>query len=477
MIVIFLMITLLTNHWDHKSPERQKEIDHCINQNINNPYIDRVVILGQSSKPSRLTIGPKVQDELATYLTKFGVDIRKSDKIIWEDIKCDNEYNRPTFRTFFDVANKYCSSSSDYCIITNSDIYFDGTINLLRDFSLGDSICIALSRYAIKDGSARLVVSGGSQDSWIFQGRIRPINADFPAGINGCDTHLNWLLACADYRLTNPCLSIKSYHVHANSEIGDRGHGELGSLGHKAIDQTTLAECKFGQQPAKVGIMAFSLFGDKPKYCQGAIYNAKLAKFIYPGWDVRIYYDETVPADIISTLRGLNVDLIKKTRSDGMHGMFWRLFAADDTRYDKWVIRDADSRLGYREKQAVDDWIESGLPFHTMRDHPYHEQPIMGCAFGGLTGSFQMAEAINGWTGNGKYGDDEHFLAEVVWPQIKNRTLVHDSCSSLQRWDGGVIRPFPTPREFGRFVGEIFDENDHCNIDHRAAVLRVSELR
>ena len=31
-------------------------------------------------------------------------------------------------------------------------------------------------------------------------------------------------------------------------------------------------------------LITFSLFGDKPLYCVGAVENARLAKEIYPDW-------------------------------------------------------------------------------------------------------------------------------------------------------------------------------------------------
>ena len=46
--------------------------------------------------------------------------------------------------------------------------------------------------------------------------------------------------------------------------------------------------------------------------------------------------------------------------------------------------RDLDSRLSFREKMAVDEWVESGLRFHVMRDHPSHSMwPMSGGMWGG----------------------------------------------------------------------------------------------
>ena len=66
-------------------------------------------------------------------------------------------------------------------------------------------------------------------------------------------------------------------------------------------------------------------------------------------------------------------------------GMFWRFLVANDHTVDRYIIRDADSRVSQRERDAVNDWINSGLKFHTMKDHPkHHGWPILGGTWGGV---------------------------------------------------------------------------------------------
>lgn len=59
-------------------------------------------------------------------------------------------------------------------------------------------------------------------------------------------------------------------------------------------------------------------------------------------------------------------------------GMLWRFTVADDARVHRFVVRDVDSRLNYRERFAVEEWVQSGKAVHVMRDHPYHSAPVMG---------------------------------------------------------------------------------------------------
>jgi len=209
--------------------------------------------------------------------------------------------------------------------------------------------------------------------------------------------------------------------------------------------------------PAYNGVISFSLFGDNPRYCLGAIENAKLASHIYPGWTVRFYFDETVPFDIINTLCDLNVDLVMQEKSKGLSGMFWRFLVADDDNYSRWIVRDADSRLCQREREAVDQWIISGYTFHCMHDHPAHQMPILGGLFGGKRNNIvNFKEEIERWDGNGRYMDDEDFLEKIIWPKIKHKTLIHAGYESSLQFDCGLIMPFPSKRRNEEFVGATF---------------------
>ena len=63
-------------------------------------------------------------------------------------------------------------------------------------------------------------------------------------------------------------------------------------------------------------------------------------------------------------------------------GMLWRFIPVLDPSVSVMVSRDLDSRLTSREQAAVEEWLESGLAFHVMRDNPYHDVEIPGGMWG-----------------------------------------------------------------------------------------------
>ena len=68
-------------------------------------------------------------------------------------------------------------------------------------------------------------------------------------------------------------------------------------------------------------VISFSLWGDNKVYTYGMIENVLLARELYPGWQVRVHYNKTVPNDIITWLsQQTNVKLIKHNKDKENRG-------------------------------------------------------------------------------------------------------------------------------------------------------------
>lgn len=185
-----------------------------------------------------------------------------------------------------------------------------------------------------------------------------------------------------------------------------------------------------------IKVISYSLWGANSRYTQGAIQNAKLASYYYPGWISRFYYSNDVPSDIIEQLSSIsNTELILVDEPADWTGMFWRFYAASDT--DIMLSRDSDARLSKREACAVNAWLESGKNFHIMRDHPYHARPIMGGMWGCKNGILSnIKDLINQYSKINRYEIDQQFLATIVYPIISNDYIAHD-----EFYEG---KPFPS---------------------------------
>ena len=175
-------------------------------------------------------------------------------------------------------------------------------------------------------------------------------------------------------------------------------------------------------------VISYSLWGQNEFYTDGAIRNAELAAEIYPEWKSRFYCAASVSAEVTDALRGLGCQVESMKDEGGFAGTFWRFLVADDPTVGRFMIRDADSRIGLREKAAVAEWIESGRPFHVMRDALVHCDLILAGLWGGCAGMLpDMSRMMETYAEKSPKFADQNFLAIKVWPLIKQHVLIHDS--------------------------------------------------
>lgn len=208
----------------------------------------------------------------------------------------------------------------------------------------------------------------------------------------------------------------------------------------------------------KKNYLAFSLWGTQPIYTVGAVSNAMLVEEIYPGWQMVLYHDETVPTDILTRLAQYHVRLIDMSDS-GIFGPFWRFLAADIPDCAYAVFRDTDSRITLRERHAVEEWITDATALHVMRDHPYHAIPygaeksaILAGMWGIKGGVLPMEELIRDFIKDKTfyYGIDQTFL-QHIYEALENDQTLHDEFFGGKR--------FPEKRTGYQFVGERIDEH------------------
>ena len=201
-------------------------------------------------------------------------------------------------------------------------------------------------------------------------------------------------------------------------------------------------------------VISFSLWGDDPKYCVGAVKNADLALTFYPDWICRFHVGLSTPKDFITQLKSRNnVEVIIKKTQGNWEGMFWRFLDASDLSVNVMISRDTDSRLNEREASAVKEWLESDKKFHIMRDHPYHKTQILGGMWG-VKNPFlaDMKHLISNYNKGDYWQVDQNFLRDVIYPIVNQSYMVHDEFFENNS--------FPTKRRKGYFVGQAFNADD-----------------
>jgi hypothetical protein len=175
-------------------------------------------------------------------------------------------------------------------------------------------------------------------------------------------------------------------------------------------------------------IISYSLYGNNLKYLIGAIKNAIIAQRIMKEFTVLFYVGKSVPEWCTTTLSLFeNVELVYMDGPEDSSAMFWRFYAfALDADYV--LIKDADARLSLRDISAHQEFIDSQLNFHIVKDHPVgHDTVILAGMFSVKGQSLKnIKELIQAYPVNGNFGCDQDFLREVVYPLAKQSMLVHD---------------------------------------------------
>ncbi len=181
-------------------------------------------------------------------------------------------------------------------------------------------------------------------------------------------------------------------------------------------------------------IISFSLWGNDYKYLGGALQNIELAKFYYPEWICRFYVGVSTNKKFVEKLMSFdNVEVVSMDEHGDWTGMLWRFYPASDSEVDIMVSRDCDSRIHPREVYAVNEWINSDKKFHIMRDHQYHGIPILGGMWGSKKGVIHnIKELCDEFQLEEVKGIDQKFLAEKIFPIVKNSSLVHDEIHRIE---------------------------------------------
>jgi hypothetical protein len=185
-------------------------------------------------------------------------------------------------------------------------------------------------------------------------------------------------------------------------------------------------------------VISYSLFGygkerhkesfDFNSYLRGLMVNMRLSKLLFPDWNVFLYVDpETYVGlnEFFSKIKGLTV--IPCDEAPLTKAMLWRLKPAYDARVERFICRDLDSPLTYRDAQAVKQWTLSPKAAHAITDSVSHTIPMMGGMIGFVkqhfharTGTGTWEQLVDKMRGYERKGADQDLLGTHVYPKFAN---------------------------------------------------------
>jgi hypothetical protein len=193
-----------------------------------------------------------------------------------------------------------------------------------------------------------------------------------------------------------------------------------------------------------VNAFSFCLYGtDTRLYHRGFLENLELVKRYYPGWIVYVYLGTDVAPEFREYFLRDPIIRVRDTGTTGAVLMIHRFFAIDEPDVDVCFFRDADSRIHWKDRWAINDFMRSNYNAHVIRDNVQHTAMIMGGLWALRRNALKtsMRSIFEGWTpvyaGNGHpdkldgHGMDQNFLLKTVYPLVQSTLLVHYSFKHL----------------------------------------------
>ena len=237
-------VTLLVN-W-YRRPERQNEIDKCLLSNVNNPHIDRIIV---AVEPGDV----------------LPVESEKITRWEYTPEPMSGYHCALSFRQWFQRA----SQEPGIKIVANSDIRFDDSLAVLKTLDLSGR-AFALTRWDVQpDGRTVLLECVGSQDVWIFSGKL-DVDLSIGMGLPGCDNILARRLHDSGLRLENPCRTIRAIHCHASNIRWWRNCDIVAGIGPGTVMGVQLARLEIDDVPHGPPKPRLALIG-LAKGCAGTV--------------------------------------------------------------------------------------------------------------------------------------------------------------------------------------------------------------
>ena len=256
--------------------------------------------------------------------------------------------------------------------------------------------------------------------------------------------------------------------AHALYELGER---DLALRhGREALRLKDLQACeRLGQSVEALDVLhrgsrnliAFSLYGDKPRYCEMAVLNVLAAQRHLPDFVCRVYLDSSVPLAVLQRLEAVGAQCVHLGEdATRMPPTFWRFLAMDDAQADYVMVRDVDALIDARDAHTVRQWYQSGAAFHIIRDDCCHTELILAGLFGIRAGAMRdirsRIDAYVGAQGQASWSRfaDQLFLRTHIWPHVRENALTHDRIYGYgQRLQAMSYHPHASQGPMSSFIG------------------------
>ena len=305
-------IFLVLQYYIDKNPERQKEIEECLERNIKLKKFKKIFLLNE--------------------------EIYNLEKLN-NTIKEINFKKRLTYQDFFDFIK---TQESGYYILCNSDIFFNETIENIRYGSLSEKKSIyMLTRYDYLniEKSKEIMLNhhqiSRSQDTWIIHNKFSPEKTEyfnFNLGFLGCDNALVYIFNDLNYKIFNDPYKINTFHLH-NTQIRNYNKNNIILKPYLGIQPNFKEPIKSINQISKIYVL--NMENEKWKFdkiyeeCKKFGIETLLERFIATDGNLNQEFFKTVHQKYINSLPNIKRKYYLKKLKNGFTNLgLFRSFGA-----------------------------------------------------------------------------------------------------------------------------------------------------
>jgi len=233
-------LVLYTQYYTSSSKVRTQELRECLRRNAKCQWIDRIVLLNE-------------KDESVAWASFSSAYNSKIQQHVIGSRLCYSDFLKDVQRTHLQHGN------DSIAILANADVYFGEETAELWNLSLNDRALCLLRWDDLGSGPKKAKLFGpraDSQDVWIFSSASiasRKWNWDrvsIPLGKPGCDNAILYGLIQHRFLLSNPALSLKTYHLHTSGVRSYQQKDTIYSSVYIHLEPTYLIDTKQEMTPS-----------------------------------------------------------------------------------------------------------------------------------------------------------------------------------------------------------------------------------
>lgn len=190
---------LIQQYYEPGKPKRARELKKCLEENLKNSCVDRIVLLNEEDLLNRLPTSPKIRQVVLGHRMTYADVIRYIKDEVPQGV---------------------------LVAFANADIYLTETWNQLWSIQMRDTFLSLLRYEEPKNQDEEPQLFGprpDSQDTWVVLsdsvkdrdwGDYKSL--DFQFGRSGCDNAINVEMLRKKFVVSNPAISLQTLHCHGS---------------------------------------------------------------------------------------------------------------------------------------------------------------------------------------------------------------------------------------------------------------------